>query len=40
MTPAPMPIDNPRFCGSFSSPVVTEKLEILAQAHQMRHVCW
>jgi len=27
MTPAPMPIDIPRFCGSFSSPVVTEKLK-------------
>jgi hypothetical protein len=28
ITPAPIPIDMPRFCGSFASPVVTAKLEI------------
>jgi hypothetical protein len=28
ITPAPIPTDMPIFCGSFGSPVVTEKLEI------------
>ena len=35
MTPAPIPIDMPRFCGSFMSPVVTEKSEMLTLAQQI-----
>jgi hypothetical protein len=37
ITPAPIPIDMPRFCGSVTSPVVTEKLEVLTLAHQIKH---